>query len=265
MNKRLLVILILNSVTSITNADDVLLASTVAIYFAADVPPTENAPSEAPLCYKFQVASLEEQLDKLKVKYPNLHDEKIIKNADNSRSLIAKRNDESSKEINYFYSSSPTICNQYQEKRLGITVQSSSTSKLTFEQFPVMQIYRGPTVLPQFNGRDKKYRDYRTRITNGMNEGVKFSGEYSVIQFGCGTQCTFVFIANNKTGQVFNFPRGGEDNLELNLSFKPTSRLLIARWNDTESCILEYFEWINNEAKLLKSGKIGNADECSSS
>lgn len=88
------------------------------IYYAADKPPTDNIPAEAPLCYKFQVASLEEQLGKIKIKYTNLYDEKIIKNNDGSRSLLAKRKTESSEEIQYFYSDSPSICNEYQKKRI---------------------------------------------------------------------------------------------------------------------------------------------------
>lgn len=65
-----------------------------AIYFAAENPPLpSNAPAEAPLCYKFQdTVSLEEQLGKLKIKYGTaLYDEKIVKNEDRSRSLLAKK------------------------------------------------------------------------------------------------------------------------------------------------------------------------------
>lgn len=98
------------------------------IYYAAELPPTENIPPEAPLCYKFQVASPDEQLKKLKKKYPELYGAKIEKNADGSKNLVAHRRDESGALISYFYSTNPGVCNMHQEKNLGI---SGNTSNLT--------------------------------------------------------------------------------------------------------------------------------------
>ena len=89
------------------------------IYFAAEVAPTANAPQEAPLCYKFMVAGPEEQLRKLKTKYPNLYDDIILVNKDGSKTLQAKRQDETGKVITYFYSTSPSACNSYQQNRLN--------------------------------------------------------------------------------------------------------------------------------------------------
>jgi hypothetical protein len=88
------------------------------IYFAAELAPTANAPPEAPLCYKFMVAGPEEQLRKLKAKYPNLYDDKILANKDGSKTLQAKRQDATGKVITYFYSTSPSACNSYQQNRL---------------------------------------------------------------------------------------------------------------------------------------------------
>lgn len=63
-----------------------------------------------------------------------------------------------------------------------------------------------------------------------MKDGSGFAGEYSVIQFGCGTGCTSVVVANNRTGQLFSFPRGGEFNQGLTLEFNVNSNLMVARW-----------------------------------
>ena len=89
-----------------------------AIYFAAELAPTANAPPEAPLCYKFMVNGPEEQLRKLKTKYPNLYDDHILANKDGSKTLQAKRQDERGKVITYFYSTNPSLCNSYQRNRL---------------------------------------------------------------------------------------------------------------------------------------------------
>jgi hypothetical protein len=63
------------------------------------------------------VAGPEEQLRKLKAKYPGLYDEEILANKDGSKTLQAKRQDEAGQVITYFYSTSPSACNSYQQKR----------------------------------------------------------------------------------------------------------------------------------------------------
>ena len=85
------------------------------LYFAAELPPTTNIPPEAPLCYKFMVAGPAEQLRKLKAKYPGLYDDQITINSEGGQNLVAKRRDETGREITYFYSTSPKVCNAYQQ------------------------------------------------------------------------------------------------------------------------------------------------------
>lgn len=91
------------------------------IYFAAEQPPPLSlAPAEAPLCYEFQdTVSLEEQLSKLKAKYGTaIYDEKIVENENGSRSLLAKKKDEESGiTVEYFYSSSAVVCNEYNKQK----------------------------------------------------------------------------------------------------------------------------------------------------
>lgn len=91
---------------------------TIPLYFAAESAPTANIPPEAPLCYKFMVAGTEEQLRKLKAKYPGLYDDQITTNPAGGKNLMAKRRDENGKEITYFYSTSPEVCNAYHQDRL---------------------------------------------------------------------------------------------------------------------------------------------------
>lgn len=88
------------------------------VYYAAEKPPTDNIPTEAPLCYKFKVLSIEQQVEKLKKKYPSLFDYKIENNLDGSKNLTAKRFDDSGNLVSYFYSTSPGSCNKIQENKL---------------------------------------------------------------------------------------------------------------------------------------------------
>ena len=139
----------------------------------------------------------------------------------------------------------------------GDATQMSATGQLSWEQFGVASAYSGKTALPDFKGRERAFKDFRTRIVDGMKNGPNFAGTFSVVQFGCGTGCTFVVIANNKTAELYNFPRGGEDNMYLQLNFELKSRLIVAQWSDGDNCILEDFEWIGKEAKILSKQKIG--------
>jgi hypothetical protein len=136
--------------------------------------------------------------------------------------------------------------------------------RYSFEDFPVTSIYKGPTRWPDFTGRDKEFRIYRTRIREGLKIGPNFAGEFTFITFGCGTSCVIAFIASNKTGQVFDFPRGGEGNSSLRLQFELGSRLIAAQRGSDEldACYVEYFEWVENETQLLAKNKIGPLTKC---
>lgn len=110
----------------------------------------------------------------------------------------------------------------------------------SFADYP-SKPYKGKTRYPDFKGAQRAFRDYRTRIREGMSSGPNFAGQYTVIQIGCGTSCSFVLVGNNKTGEVFNFPRGGEDNSMLQILRDISSRLIIAQWTDYYKCKREYF------------------------
>ena len=105
------------------------------IYFAADLPPTENIPIEAPLCYKFMVEGPEGQLNKLKKKYPSLYGYAIYANNDGSKTLVAKRSGANGEEVSYYYSTSAARCNDYQQQRLEIDSASSNLSVTGDEGF----------------------------------------------------------------------------------------------------------------------------------
>ena len=104
------------------------------IYFAADLPPTENIPIEAPLCYKFMVEGPEEQLNKLKKKYPSLYGYTIYTNNDGSKTLVAKRSGANGEEISYYYSTSAARCNEYQESRFTRNTYTITTSQSPQEE-----------------------------------------------------------------------------------------------------------------------------------
>jgi hypothetical protein len=133
----------------------------------------------------------------------------------------------------------------------------SAQSLAQFERYPVTEVYRGPVRMPDFQGRDRDAKDYRTQIRNGIKEGPNFAGRYKVIQFGCGTGCTFVYVADVSTGRVYSFPHGGEDDQELRLEYRISSNLIRAWWippNSPRDPVYDLPDSCLQEDFLLKDG-----------
>ena len=97
------------------------------------------------------------------------------------------------------------------------TITTSSTFAQSSQAMPMDRIYRGPIVLPDFKGRDKAFANYRTRISEEMKTGPNFAGHYALVIIGCGTACRFAYVADVSTGQVYDFPYGGEENYDMDL------------------------------------------------
>lgn len=104
------------------------------------------------------------------------------------------------------------------------------TAEHSFEQYAV-PVYRGPIAKPNFRSKPGSIR-LRTRIRDGLREGVNFAGHYAIVGAGCGTGCSFAYLVDVKSGRILDFPLGGEKNYSLEIDHRPDSRLLKARWID---------------------------------
>src|SRR5262245_15198460 len=98
----------------------------------------------------------------------------------------------------------------------------------SFQQYTV-PVYRGPAAKPNFKSLPDSLQ-FRTRIREGFKNGVNFAGHYAIVPFGCGTYCLMGFLIDVESGRILNIPLGGEENYALGLDYRPTSRLLKARW-----------------------------------
>lgn len=98
----------------------------------------------------------------------------------------------------------------------------------SFEQH-VVSVYHGPSAKPNFQSLPGS-RMFRTKINEGIKQGVNFAGHYAIVTFGCGTSCTFSFLVDVKSGKIFDFPLGGEKNFDLLLDYRSDSKLLKASW-----------------------------------
>jgi hypothetical protein len=80
------------------------------------------------------VAGPEEQLQKLKTKYPGLYDAQVVTNPEGGQNLMAKRRDETGKDITYFYSTNPGICNAYQQAALSHPASATAGVSVTNDE-----------------------------------------------------------------------------------------------------------------------------------
>ncbi|MBO9422378.1 peptidoglycan-binding protein [Labrenzia sp. R4_2] len=108
--------------------------------------------------------------------------------------------------------------------------QPVAHSRTQFSDYPAVADLRSNAKYPDFGGRDRNFKTYRTRIRNGIDQGVNFAGHYSFIVIGCGTECKFGFVVDLRTGEVFDFPYGGEEQYQMDLQFTKNSRLVKVRW-----------------------------------
>ncbi len=150
---------------------------------------------------------------------------------------------------------SEVLPEKIQEETVGFTPRDTAQS---------LQVYRGEIVYPDFKGREKDYAFYRTKITTEMKSGPNFAGRYAVVVIGCGTECTWVTLADVSTGELFGFPYGGEADRRLDLSYSVKSRDINARWINDNGCMEDFLAWDGAEFVSQNKRRIGDETACNS-
>lgn len=110
-------------------------------------------------------------------------------------------------------------------------------------------------------------RSFRTRLTEGLRDGVNFAGHYVVVGWGCGTGCISGAIIDTRTGNVF-WPEqfnalsvwyGDGNYANEPVEFKKNSRLLVIHGIPGEKdddapakpSGLYFYEWKNNRLRQV--------------
>ncbi len=132
-----------------------------------------------------------------------------------------------------------------------------------FEDFPALiKSFTGSPAVPDFK-TNSNAREYRTAITNGMQAGAGFAGEYTVVSYGCGTSCVLHTIVNTRTGKIVSY---NEILSSCGISYHSNSRLLVvnppeevysAFGNDIPEnyCPTEYYYLSKDGTKMIKLPK----------
>lgn len=165
----------------------------------------------------------------------------------------------------YFFSSSEKTAlgiNRPKRSSGDATEPGQSTEQFSFYPADNYISSSDQVSYPDFAGRDRNARYYRTRIREGLSKGANFAGHYSLIEIGCGTSCRFAYVVDALTGEVFSFPYGGEENYQLDLLFNIDSKLVKATWQtfDEKSCTHQDLLWTGKKFEVLNETKIPLTD-----
>jgi hypothetical protein len=142
---------------------------------------------------------------------------------------------------------------------LGLSFLAAAGDIPTFEQFKVMDKYKGQLASPIL--RTRMQRTFHTVIRDAAQSGPNFAGHFTLAEWGCGAGCVSMAIVDAKTGTAYDGPfnllgydlsnvyEGGEEQLE----FRIDSRLVIARGCPGEKdCGTYYYEWTGDRFKLVR-------------
>lgn len=91
-----------------------------------------------------------------------------------------------------------------------------------WEDFPATESFSGAPA-PVDLGSQPWAREFRTVLRTGAAAGPNFAGAYTVVLWGCGTQCQRWAVVDARSGRVHGHPF----DAELRVEFRRDSRLVV--------------------------------------
>lgn len=139
---------------------------------------------------------------------------------------------------------------------LAVTPANAEVFKvLDWAKYPA-PLYKGPVAKPNFTGKTKWLPTQRV-IRAAFRSGADFAGHYRLIPIGCGADCVNYVMGDMKTGQLYDFPIGGEGYYGLELSYYEGSRAVSAMWTDSvenRACFMQ--DYIFEGSRFIKFGTV---------
>ncbi len=94
-----------------------------------------------------------------------------------------------------------------------------------FEDYPVRRKFHGTPAKVNLRSRPKA-RMFRTMLRQGAKDGPNFAGYYTVVSWGCGSDCMQVAVVDCRNGRVHFAPFTVSPGIRAD--YRLDSRLLIA-------------------------------------
>lgn len=161
------------------------------------------------------------------------------------------------------------------EPSVGSESQTDDLPSATFNDVPSFNDYpaypyKGKTQLPDFINKFRKYCSYRLAIVSNMRDGVNFAGNMAIVDIGCGTECSFSYVADLRTGKIYPTPITLHIR-QHKVEYRSDSKLLMiyrakGPWRPEPSisdvCIMDSYIWQGRDFKLLStSNSVGQCPE----
>lgn len=126
---------------------------------------------------------------------------------------------------------------------LAVAAFGQNRKTPTFSQYPA-KVEKARTKTIDFK-HSYGAGTFRTRLNEGLREGINFAGHYIVVGWGCGTGCISGAIIDARNGRVY-FPNAFHD---------------IGVWYDDNSYTAEPVKFRKNSRLFVISGISGDQEE----
>jgi len=93
-----------------------------------------------------------------------------------------------------------------------------------FQDYPVSENFKGKPAPANLRSHPKAPL-FRTKLREGAKTGPNFAGHYTLLMWGCGTDCMAVAVIDAKTGRVYFAPF--TVSVSMKGDFRIDSRLFI--------------------------------------
>ena len=113
-----------------------------------------------------------------------------------------------------------------------------------FGRYPARPVYKGISARPRLTTPTQ--RMFRTVLRNGARKGSNFAGHYTVVEWGCGSDCVEYAVVDALTGKVYDrdMPPTNDD-YACGLLYKPDSTLFVVEKSATPNgdCKAYLYTW----------------------
>jgi ankyrin repeat protein len=137
----------------------------------------------------------------------------------------------------------------------AVTDKQEFTRPPRFEDFGVIHVFKDAPARIDLSSNPTA-REYRTRLGEGAKKRPNFAGHYTVIDWGCGSNCQSIAIVDALTGKVYvatGTERGADFKLNSSLMIADLAPLEARGYPDDPVAKLpiRYYVWKDDKLQLV--------------
>ncbi len=113
-----------------------------------------------------------------------------------------------------------------------------------FARYPAQGLYKGGPVPPKLTSPTQ--HQFRTVLRKGAQKGPNFAGHYTVVEWGCGSNCVVFAVVDAVNGKVYDSGMPSvNDEYPCGLLYRIESRLFVVEKSSTPNgdCKARFYTW----------------------